>query len=166
MCSRTQMMASPDPLRVRGVWHVCPCRLLHGLLVELVFRERSGAKWTDPERGGDADFRYGRLRGGRCAGRCRRTREDIYKRWKKSQSFGHCSDILETTCLDLTCQNVSSEKKKKVWPFRPLSVRCRLAISPSRPDPSAALSAIAFRELRGSGAWGGGEMRTTWEHAY
>lgn len=62
---------SPDPLRVGGVWHVCPCRLLHGLLVELVFGERGGAKWTNPKRGGDADFRYGRLRGGRCAGCCR-----------------------------------------------------------------------------------------------
>lgn len=128
MCSRKQMTASPDPLRVRGVWHVCPCRLLHGLLVELVFRERSGAKWTDPERGGDADFRYGRLRGGRCAGRCRRTREDIYKeeKRKKSQSFGQCLDILEACAaatdiyvyhqirsVHLTCQNVSSGKKKK-----------------------------------------------------
>lgn len=37
--------------------------------------------------------------------------------------------------------------------FRPLSVICRLEISPSRPDPSAALSAIAFRVLRGSGAF-------------
>lgn len=63
--------SSPDSLRVGGVGHVCPCRLLHGLLVELVFGKRRGAEWTDPERGGDADFRYGRLRGGRCAGRCR-----------------------------------------------------------------------------------------------
>lgn len=48
-------------------------------------------------------------------------------------------------------------EKSNVWPFRPLSVKCRLAISPSRPEPSAARSAIAFRELRGSGAWGGDE---------
>lgn len=75
----------PDPLRVGGVWHVCPCRLLHGLLVELVFGERGGAKWTDTERGGDADFRNGRLRGSRCARRCRRTREDIYKTKKKGE---------------------------------------------------------------------------------
>ena len=46
----------PDPLRIRGVWHVCPGGLLHCLLVELVFGERGGAQWTDPKRGGDADF--------------------------------------------------------------------------------------------------------------
>lgn len=58
----------------------------------------------------------------------------------------------------------SWKKVKKVWPFRPLSVICRLEISPSRPDPSAALSAIAFRELRGSGAWGGNKAPLMWTH--
>lgn len=80
--------SSPDPLGVRGVRHVCPRGLLHGLLVELVFGERSGAQWTHPERGGDADLRYGRLRGGGRAWRRRRSREDIYrgtKKWLKGE---------------------------------------------------------------------------------
>lgn len=73
----------PDPLGVGGVWHVSPRGLLHGLLVELVFGERCWTKWTDPERGGDADFRHGRLGDGRSAGRCRWGWEDIYGRNKK-----------------------------------------------------------------------------------
>ena len=47
---------SPYPLRVRGVGHVCPRRLLHGLLVELVFGERRGTQWAHPQRRGDADL--------------------------------------------------------------------------------------------------------------
>lgn len=61
----------PDPLRVRGVGHVRPCRLLHRLLVELVFGERGWTQRTNTERWGDVDLCHGRLRRGRCARCCR-----------------------------------------------------------------------------------------------
>lgn len=65
------VMGSPDPLRVRGVGHVRPCRLLHRLLVELVFGERGWTQRTNTERWGDVDLCHGRLRRGRCARCCR-----------------------------------------------------------------------------------------------
>lgn len=47
--ARVPHQVLPDPLRVGGVGHVCPCRLLHGLLVDVVFGERRGAQRTDPQ---------------------------------------------------------------------------------------------------------------------
>lgn len=79
------VMGSPDPLRVRGVGHVRPCRLLHRLLVELVFGERGWTQRTNTERWGDVDLCHGRLRRGRCARCCRWTREDICRMQKKQR---------------------------------------------------------------------------------
>lgn len=109
--------ASPDPLRVRGMRHVCPRRLLHCLLVQLVFRERCGAERADSQRGGDADFRHRRLRGGRCARCRRRAREDVWERREgRKVSVSVTFDRLDT--FDLTCGDVSSGGKKEVMSDR------------------------------------------------
>lgn len=41
---------SPDTLRVRGVRHVVPGGLFHGLLIELLLGEGHRAQWTDTQR--------------------------------------------------------------------------------------------------------------------
>lgn len=46
----------PDPLGVGWVGHVRPRRLLHGLLVELVFGQGNRPQRADPQRRGDADL--------------------------------------------------------------------------------------------------------------
>lgn len=55
---------SPDPLRVGRVGHVGPRRLLHGLLVEMVFGQGHGTQGAHPQRRGDADLRQRGLRRG------------------------------------------------------------------------------------------------------
>lgn len=70
---------SPDPLRVGRVGHVGPRRLLHGLLVEVVFGQGHGTQGAHPQRRGDADLRQGGLRCGLGARRGRSAAgEDVW----------------------------------------------------------------------------------------
>lgn len=75
---------SPDPLRVGRVGHVRPRRLLHGLLVELVFGQGHGAQRTHPQRRRDADLRQRGLRRGLGARRgCSAAGEDVCREGRR-----------------------------------------------------------------------------------